>query len=279
MFIVLLELPSLRVRRRLPAVFMLYLEFMPVQWHFTVAWPPIAATQVLSARYILLPPYAWTTPTVAQHANEPYSSGSSFLWGCWGWNYSITSSLVLPLQSDLFLNPLLQFLSDSFFFNFSILFVFLLLSISIWFSVFPDFLLLSLLLALQPKRLCWITTYDLDTWASFPVSVRGVIPSLPCQASYPMDPGGCLTGLNRPVLQSTGSRVRPKTASQEEGYNDRRIFITAPQGWERAVWASELGRSIWYNILSTVGFVASGVEKSFPFIRQSFSKVCKLCMK
>jgi len=95
MFIVLSELPSLRVRRRLPAVFMLYLEFMPVQWHFTVAWPPIAATQVLSARYILLPPYAWTTPTVAQHANEPYSSGSSFLWCWWGSNYSITSNLVL----------------------------------------------------------------------------------------------------------------------------------------------------------------------------------------
>lgn len=155
MFIVLLELPSLRVRRRLPAVFMLYLEFMPVQWHFTVAWPPIGATQVLSTRYILLPPYAWTSPTVAQHANEPYSSGSSFLWGWWGWNYSITSNLVLPLQSDLFLNGLLQFLSDSFFFNFSILFIFLLLSISVSFSVLPDFFHPSLFVDLLPTT--WIT--------------------------------------------------------------------------------------------------------------------------
>jgi len=201
MFIVLLELPSLRVRRRLPAVFMLYLEFMPVQWHFTVAWPPIGATQVLSARYILLPPYAWTTPTVAQHANEPYSSGSSFLWGCWGWNYSITSNLVLPLQTDLFLNGLLQFLSDSFLLQF---FDFICISASFHFCfILCPFRFLSSL------ALCWITTYDLDNWASFPVS-GGVISSLPCQASYPVDLGGSLPELNRPVLQSTGFRVRLK---------------------------------------------------------------------
>jgi hypothetical protein len=75
-----------------------------------------------------------------------------------------------------------------------------------------------------------LLNYDLDNWASFSVSGRGVIPSLSCQASYRVDPGGCLPGLNPPVLQSTGSRVRPKTASQADRHNDRRIFITAPQG-------------------------------------------------